>query len=84
MSAAPEPRPSLDPESEEYQRLWAQGLRPVVFWLPDLDDPQVVAEIRRECREIAQCEHEDEDMGFLESVSVLFEDEHAGERNRLP
>ena len=48
MPAAPEPRPSLDPESEEYQRLWAQGLRPVVFWLPDLDDSQIAAEIRRE------------------------------------
>lgn len=74
MPAVPDPRPSLDPESEEYRRLWDHGLRPVVFWLPDLDDPQIAAEIRRECREIAKCEHEDEDMGFLESVQVFFEE----------
>ena len=83
MSAAPEPRPSLDPESEEYQRLWNQGLRPRVIWVPDLDDPQIAAEIRRECRGIAMCEHEDESMDFIESVSVLFEDSNDTGRDRL-
>ena len=83
MPTAPEPRPSLDPESDEYQRLWDQGLRPVVFWLPDLDDPQIAEEIRRECREIAKCEHEDESMDFLEAISVLFEDDNDAGRDRL-
>ncbi len=30
------------------QRLRAQGLRPVQYWVPDLRDPRVRAEIRRE------------------------------------
>ena len=30
------------------QRLQAQGLRPVQFWVPDLRNPRVRAEIRRE------------------------------------
>ena len=75
MSAAPEHRPSLDPESEEYQRLWDQGLRPRVFWVPDTKDPEFIAKMRREAQEIARCTHEDESMDFLESVSVLFEDD---------
>ena len=115
MSAAPEQRPSLDPESEEYKRLWAQGLRPVVFWVPDTSDPELIAEAERQAhavasspdgdlvksvssprspsrraaahppevvaewqrvtREIARCPHEDEDMAWVESVSILFEEE---------
>ena len=74
MPAAPDPRPSLDPESEEYQRLWDRGLRPVVMWLPDTKDPEFIAKMRREAQEIARCTHEDESMDFLESVSVIFED----------
>ena len=117
MSAAPEPRPSLDPESEEYQRLWAQGLRPRISWVPDTSDPELIAEAERQAhaaagsldgdvdlvesasfpqsrsrratahppevvaewqrvtREIARCPHEDEDMAWVESVSILFEEE---------
>ena len=29
------------------------------------------------------CEHEDESMDFIESVSVLFEDDNDAERDRL-
>lgn len=58
MPTAPEPRPSLDPESE--------------------------AEIRRQCREIARSPEENEDLAFWESVSILSDDDHDGERDRLP
>lgn len=75
MSAAPEPRPSLDPESGEYQRLWDQGLRPRVFWVPDTKDPEFIARMRRQCREIARSPEENEDLAFWESVSILFDDE---------
>ena len=30
------------------ERLRAQGLRPVQHWVPDLRDPKVLADIRRE------------------------------------
>jgi len=36
------------------QRLRAQGLRPVQHWVPDLRDPKVVAEIRRQGALLAQ------------------------------
>ncbi len=35
-------------------RLRAQGLRPVQHWVPDLRDPRVRAEIRREAALLAQ------------------------------
>jgi hypothetical protein len=36
------------------KRLRAQGLRPVQHWVPDLRDPKVLAEIRREAKLMAQ------------------------------
>ena len=83
MPSAPEPRPSLDPESEEYQRLWDQGLRPRVFWVPDTKDPKFIAEARRQAQAIANSPEAEEDMDFIESVSVLFEDDSDAEHNRL-
>lgn len=62
MPTAPEPRPSLDPESEEYQRLWDQGLRPRVIWVPDTKDPEFIAEARRQARAIANSPEEEEDL----------------------
>jgi hypothetical protein len=40
--------------SARRQRLRAQGLRPVQHWVPDLRDPKVLAEIRREGALLAQ------------------------------
>lgn len=36
------------------KRLRAQGLRPVQHWVPDLRDPKVLAEIRREIELMAR------------------------------
>jgi antidote-toxin recognition MazE-like antitoxin len=36
------------------ERLRAQGLRPVQHWVPDLRDPKVRADIRRQARLMAQ------------------------------
>lgn len=33
---------------ERRARLRAQGLRPVQFWVPDLRDPRVLADLRRQ------------------------------------
>jgi hypothetical protein len=35
------------------ERLRAQGLRPVQFWVPDLRDPKVLADIRRQVKLMA-------------------------------
>jgi hypothetical protein len=36
------------------RRLRAQGLRPVQFWVPDLRDPKVRADLRRQAKLLAQ------------------------------
>jgi hypothetical protein len=36
------------------QRLRAQGLRPVQHWVPDLRDPKVLADLRRQGRLMAR------------------------------
>ena len=36
------------------KRLRAQGLRPVQYWVPDLRDPKVRAEIRRQAKLLAR------------------------------
>jgi hypothetical protein len=36
------------------KKLRAQGLRPVQFWVPDLRDPKVRADLRRQGRLMAQ------------------------------
>lgn len=42
------PKTPRERMSARRERLRAQGLRPVQHWVPDLRDPQVLAEIRRE------------------------------------
>ena len=114
MPAARDPYAALDPESEEHKEMRAQGLVPVVLWLPDTSDPEFIAEARRRAQEIADCPdcgqtreramhpelvrtpdpssphfaeemrrqakainespHADEDMDFIESVSILLEE----------
>lgn len=75
MSAGRNPhRPSLDPESEEYQRLWDQGLRPCILWLPDTTDPEIREQIRREAQEIACSPHQAEEIAWVESVSILLDE----------
>jgi hypothetical protein len=39
---------------EERAQLRAQGLRPVEYWVPDLDNPEVLAQIRREAKLMSQ------------------------------
>jgi hypothetical protein len=36
------------------KRLRAQGLRPVQFWVPDLRDPKVRADLRRQAKLLAR------------------------------
>ena len=36
------------------ERLRAQGLRPIQHWVPDLRDPKVLADLRRQAKLMAQ------------------------------
>ena len=48
------PRTPRERMASRRERLRAQGLRPVQHWVPDLRDPKVLAEIRREAKLMAQ------------------------------
>jgi hypothetical protein len=50
------------------ERLRAQGLRPVTHWVPDLRNPKVLAEIRREAKLMAQHPENDTIDNWIESV----------------
>jgi hypothetical protein len=52
----------------ESRRLRAQGLRPVQHWVPDLRDPKVLAEIRREIKLMAQHPENDAIDDWIEQV----------------
>jgi hypothetical protein len=48
------PKTARERMSNRRKRLRAQGLRPVQHWVPDLRDPKVRAEVRREAALLAQ------------------------------
>jgi len=57
MATTPKKTKPLTPQqrmASRRERLRAQGLRPVQHWVPDLRDPKVPAEIRREVKLMAQ------------------------------
>ena len=74
MPAARDPYSALDPESEERKEMRAQGLAPVARQRLDTSDPEFIAEARRRAQEIANCPHEDEELDFIESISILLEE----------
>jgi hypothetical protein len=50
------------------ERLRAQGLRPVQHWVPDLRDPKVQADIRRQAKLMAQHPENDAIDDWLEKA----------------
>lgn len=54
---------------EHRARLRAQGLRPVEFWLPDMDSPEFIAQAHEASLRAAQSPHAQEDQEFVESIS---------------
>ena len=48
------PRTPRQRMASRRERLRAQGLRPVQYWVPDLRNPKVLAKIRREIKMMAQ------------------------------
>ena len=48
------PKTAQERMTARRERLRAQGLRPIQHWVPDLRDPKVRAEIRREAALLAQ------------------------------
>jgi len=50
------------------ERLRAQGLRPIQFWVPDVHSPEFAAEAHRQSLLVAQSEQEKDDLAFIESL----------------
>jgi Protein of unknown function (DUF3018) len=51
-------------------RLRKQGLRPVQFWIPDMNSPAFIKEARRQSLAIANSDYEEDDQNFVDSISV--------------
>jgi Protein of unknown function (DUF3018) len=62
------PRTPQQRMASRRERLRAQGLRPVQHWVPDLRNPKVLAEIRREIKMMAQHPENDAIDDWIESV----------------
>jgi hypothetical protein len=62
------PRTPQQRMASRRERLRAQGLRPVQFWVPDLRDPKVLAEIRREGAMMAKHPENDAIDDWIEQV----------------
>lgn len=50
-------------------RLRAQGLRPVQFWLPDVNSPEFAERARRECEIANRSPHAAEDLAWVDSFA---------------
>jgi hypothetical protein len=53
------------------QKLRAQGLRPVTFWIRDTRTPEFEAEARRQSLAVANSPDADDDQAFIDAVSEL-------------
>jgi len=63
------PKTAKERMSARRKRLRAQGLRPVQFWVPDLRNPKVRADLRRQGRLLAKHPENDEIDAWIEAVS---------------
>jgi len=62
------PKTARERMSARRKRLRAQGLRPVQHWVPDLRDPRVLADLRRQGRLLAQHPENDQIDAWIEAV----------------
>jgi Protein of unknown function (DUF3018) len=67
MPTTPRKSERRAPRERMAARLRAQGLRPVQHWVPDLRNPKVQAEIRREIKMMAQHPENDAIDNWIES-----------------
>jgi hypothetical protein len=71
MATAPrkvKPRTPQQRMAARRDRLRAQGLRPVQHWVPDLRDPKVRADLRRQAKLMARLPENDAIDGWIEAV----------------
>jgi hypothetical protein len=61
-------RSSASKVRQHRAKLRAQGLRPIQIWVPDVNDPKIQEQMRREARLIAQSPQEKEELAFIDSL----------------
>ena len=62
------PRTPQQRMASHRERLRAQGLRPVQHWVPDLRDPKVLADIRRQVKLMAKHPENDAIDDWLDAI----------------
>jgi hypothetical protein len=62
------PRTPKQRMASRRERLRAQGLRPVQHWVPDLRDPKVLAEVRRQAKLMARHPENDVIDDWLDAI----------------
>lgn len=73
MPESPKSGTSREKVRAHRKRMRDQGLRPVTIWVPDVRSPQFREELSREAKAIANSPGEQENIDFVESVSVMLE-----------
>ena len=71
--AANRPRSANERVRTYRERMRQKGYRQVQLWIPDVTAPGVDAELRRQARAIRDSEGEDDNIRFVESVSIFLE-----------
>ena len=67
----PKPKTAQQRMAARRRRLRAEGLRPVQHWVPDLRDPKVKAQIRKEAALLAKHPENDEIDRWIEAAADL-------------
>jgi hypothetical protein len=52
------------------EKMRRQGLKPVTLWLPDVNDPAYLAEIKRQVEVLRNSAHEKEHNDWLDAVQA--------------
>lgn len=60
---------SRDKVRQHRERLRAQGLRPVQFWVPDVRTEAFRVEAQRQAQAVAASRQENDDQAFVDAVS---------------
>ncbi len=69
--------PDAERVAHRRKALRAEGLRPRTYWLPDMRDEAVKAEIGRACLAIAASLRNEEDIAFAQAVQYWPPDDEA-------
>ncbi len=70
MAQEQKARPSREKVREHRARMRAQGLKPIVIWVPDVNAPGFAEEVHRQCLRVANSPQEADDLAFVASIAT--------------